>query len=273
MHISDEQQSHFADKGYMIVPNYLDEAELVLARQVCDESVAAIETDMRARGLTEDRINILGKKYFVSSARKTHPELLPLIMSEKAAAVCHAAIGDNVYLHNEQFVVKLCDTETSFAWHQDSGYTVYSGGAAPHPPYLSFWIALDDMREANGTISVLPFDRAPSRGLLEHTWSSEAKAMVGYQGDDAGDLITVAAGTLVAFSSFLLHRSGANTTDRPRRSYFIAYTPTLFTHADPAKGIYSSGEPLLLDGIYQNSTTASASSARVPGQKSRVAAP
>src|SRR5690606_23194315 len=106
---------------------------------------------MRARKLDEDRINVLGKKYFVLSARKTHPELLPLIFSEKAADVCRATLGDTAYLHNEQFVVKMSDTDTSFAWHQDSGYSVYSGGAAPHEPYLTCWIALDDMSEANGT--------------------------------------------------------------------------------------------------------------------------
>lgn len=72
--------------------------------------------------------------------------------------------------------------------------------------------------------------------------------MVGYKGDDQGDLVEVPAGTLVAFSSLLLHKSGANTTDRPRRSYFIAFTPELFLHSDNSKGIYSSGEPVVRDG-------------------------
>lgn len=251
MHIAESQRAQFGELGCMAVPDFLDAAELELVRGVCDASVTEIEADMRARGVTEDRINVLGKKYFVLSARKTHPELLPILFGEKAAAVCRAAIGDTAYLHNEQFVVKLSDEATSFAWHQDSGYTVYSGGAAEHTPYLTCWIALDDMNEANGTISVLPFDRAPSRGLQPHAWDDSVNAMVGYTGSDPGDLIEVPAGTLVAFSSFLLHRSGANTTDRPRRSYFMAYTPTLFTHGDPAKGVYSSGDPLLVDGVLQ----------------------
>ena len=251
MRIDDEQRASFSDAGYMIVPGYLDPASLEVVRNVCDAGVSEIERDMRARGVTEDRINVLGKKYFVLNARKAHPELLPIIFSEKAAAVCQAVTGPEAYLHNEQFVVKMTDTDTSFAWHQDSGYSVYSGGAARHEPYLTFWIALDDMGEENGTISVLPFRRAPSRGLMEHTWDPTVNAMVGYTGDDPGDPVNVPAGTLVAFSSFLLHRSGPNLTARPRRSYFVAYTPTLFTHEDSAKGIYSSGDPLLAGGIFQ----------------------
>jgi hypothetical protein len=31
----------------------------------------------------------------------------------------------------------------------------------------------------------------------------------------------------------------------------VAYTPTLFTHGDASKGVYSSGEPLVVDGRYR----------------------
>ncbi len=237
----------------MIVPDFLDASELAMVRNACDERIKAIEQEMQSRGVTRDRINILGKKYFINNARIHNPALKSLIFSEKAAEVCRATIGTEAFLHNEQFVVKMTDTDTSFAWHQDSGYSVYQGGAAPHKPYITFWIALDNMSLANGTISVLPFSRAPSRDLLEHSWEAGVNAMVGYRGDDPGDLVEVAAGTLVAFSSFLLHKSGANTTSAPRRSYFIAYTPELFTYQDSSKGIYSSGDILMQNNQYINS--------------------
>jgi len=248
MEILPIQKEQFRQEGFMVVPGYLNEHELNIVREACDWSVADIEIEMRSRGIDRDRINVLGKKYFVLSPRKKRPELNDIIFGKKAAAVCRATIGDTAYLHNEQFVVKMMDNETSFAWHQDSGYSVYQGGASIHQPYITFWIALDDMSVANGTISVLPFSRAGSRELVEHVWSEEASAMVGYHGDDPGDPIEVPAGTLVAFSSFLFHRSGSNTTTKPRRSYFIAYTPTLFTYEDVSKGVYSSGEPLITTG-------------------------
>ena len=248
MKITEAHKEHYRKEVFMIVPGYLSAAQLETVRNACDQSIHDLETDMRAKGVTRDRINVLGKKYFVLNPRKDQAVLNDIVFSGNAANVCRATIGDTAYLHNEQFVVKMTDTETSFAWHQDSGYSVYQGGAARHKPYITFWIALDDMSVANGTISVLPFSRAASRELVEHVWVDEQNAMVGYQGDDPGDPVEVAAGTLVAFSSFLFHRSSANTTDKPRRSYFIAYTPELFTHAEVSKGIYSSGEPLLING-------------------------
>jgi len=248
MKITEEQKDQYSIEGFMIIPNFLNSKELEMIRNICDTKVAETEGDMRERGVEKDRINVLGKKYFIHQPHKTHPNLKNIIFSEKIAKVCRATIGDTAYLHSEQFVVKMTDKDTKFAWHQDSGYSVYQGGAEPHKPYLTCWIALDDMSEKNGTISILPFSRSPSRQLIKHTWNEDLNAMVGYDGDDQGDLVEVPAGTLVAFSSFLLHKSGANSTNRPRRSYFIAFTPELFLHSDESKGVYSSGEPVIKDG-------------------------
>ena len=252
MIITKDQIKQYQHEGFMVVPKFLENEKLEMVRNVCDTKVAETEKDMRNRGVEKDRINVLGKKYFIHQPHKTHPSLENIIFSNKVAEVCKATIGDTAYLHSEQFVVKMTDSNTNFAWHQDSGYSVYQGGAQEHTPYLTCWIALDDMSEKNGTISVLPFSRSPSRQLIKHTWDDDLSAMVGYNGEDDGDLVEVPAGTLVAFSSFLLHKSGANSTDRPRRSYFIAFTPELFMHSDESKGVYSSGEPVIQDGLLVN---------------------
>ena len=249
MQINDAQKESFRTNGFMIVEDFLTGEELDAARAACDAEVERSAREMREQGVSENGINVLDRKYFILNARLRRPDLRRIVFSGKTEAVCRATIGETAYLHNEQFVVKMMDRATSFAWHQDSGYSVYSGGAARHEPYVTCWLALDDMSAANGTISVLPFPRhEPSRELLEHTWSQEVNAYVGYEGGDEGDLVEVPAGTLVAFSSRLLHKSGANTTARPRRSYFVAFTPTLFLHGDASKGVYSQGEPVIVDG-------------------------
>jgi ectoine hydroxylase-related dioxygenase (phytanoyl-CoA dioxygenase family) len=246
MNITKQQKENFTKEGFLIVPDFLTTDELETVREICDNSIQQVEEEMKKKNIKEDRINVLGKKYFIKDVRNKHPEMKKIIFSEKTAEVCKATIGETAYLHNEQFVVKMTDKSSSFAWHQDSGYSVYQGGAAKHKPYLTCWVALDDMSEENGTISVLPFSRSPSRELIEHKWDSDANAMVGYKGPDEGDFVKVKAGSLVAFSSFLLHKSGANITDRPRRSFFMAFTPELFTYADNPEKIYSSGEPLII---------------------------
>jgi hypothetical protein len=45
----------------------------------------------------------------------------------------------------------------------------------------------------------------------------ESNDLVGYFGDDPGDPLIVPAGSIACFSTTLINRSSANTTDRMRR--------------------------------------------------------
>ena len=47
---------------------------------------------------------------------------------------------------------------------------------------------------------------------------------MGYQGDDPGDPVIVPAGSIAAFTSYTLHRSGPNLTNRMRRIYLPQYS-------------------------------------------------
>ena len=90
---------------------------------------------------------------------------------------------------------------------------------------MTCWIALDDVDETNGTVYVLPYDRAGTREVVPHRRDPATNDMVGYLGDDPGVPAIVDAGSIVCFSSTLFHRSGPNTTDRLRRVYVAQYSP------------------------------------------------
>jgi ectoine hydroxylase-related dioxygenase (phytanoyl-CoA dioxygenase family) len=133
--------------------------------------------------------------------------------------IAQAALGDTVYLFNEQYVVKAAERGMKFGWHQDSGFIPYA-----HRPYLTCWIALDDVTEANGTVYLLPYSRAGTRDVVEHVREEETNDMVGYFGNDPGDPVLVPAGSIACFSSTVFHRSGPNATDRMRRVYLAQYS-------------------------------------------------
>ena len=129
-----------------------------------------------------------------------------------------------------------------FAWHQDGGYVGY-----PHRAYLSCWVALDDMSEANGTISVLPYGRAGGSTIRAHSKEGGTNDMVGYHGTDPGDLVEVPAGSVVVFSSQTFHRSGANTLPSLRRAYLCQYTAEPMYRPDGRLQI--NAEPFWVDGV------------------------
>jgi ectoine hydroxylase-related dioxygenase (phytanoyl-CoA dioxygenase family) len=158
------------------------------------------------------------------------------------ARIGQAALGDTVYLFNEQYVVKAAEQGMPFSWHQDSGFIDY-----PHRPYLTCWIALDDMTEANGTVYLLPYSRAGTRDVVKHAREEESNDLVGYFGHDPGDPVIVPAGSIACFSSTLFHRSGPNTTDRVRRVYVAQYSAEPILSEDGSQPLRLA-EPLLLEG-------------------------
>ena len=261
--VTPAQREQFRSEGYFVVEGALDAELLGIARSACDRARSALERDLRERGENRhDNISILGSRYFLRKSRERYPELRRVLFNDTTAALCRATIGDTAWLQNEQFVVKLREPTSTFPWHQDSGYNVYRGGAERHPPYVTLWVALDDVGRANGTISLLPWSVVGEGELLEHRWDEATESWVGYDGDEQGVEIEAPAGSIVCLSSLSLHRSAPNTTERPRRSYVMQYTPTLFRRANDYSAvrggtlvdlrsegdIFSDGDPFLLDG-------------------------
>ena len=261
--VTSAQRAQFRSEGYFVVESALDAELLDIARSACDRARAALDRDMRERGENRhDNISILGSRYFLRKSRERYPELRRVLFTETTAALCRATIGETAWLQNEQFVVKLREPTSTFPWHQDSGYNVYRGGAERHVPYVTLWLALDDVGHSNGTISLLPWSAVGGGELLVHRWDEATESWVGYDGDEQGIEIEVPAGSIVCFSSLSLHRSAPNRTERPRRSYVMQYTPTLYRRANDfsavrggtqtdlrgAGNIFPDGDPFLLDG-------------------------
>jgi ectoine hydroxylase-related dioxygenase (phytanoyl-CoA dioxygenase family) len=143
------------------------------------------------------------------------------------AEVCRATLGEDAYFFFDQYVVKGPEQGLDFGWHQDSGYMAANGGPADHAPYLTCWCPLDDATVDNGTVRVLPFPAAPGsrETILPHERQAATNDLAAWPADEPGVAIEARAGDVVAFSSRLLHTTGANRTDRPRRVYLAQYTP------------------------------------------------
>lgn len=109
------------------------------------------------------------------------------------------------------------------AWHQDERYIPTRDRSL-----VGAWIALDDADEGNGCLRVLPQSQRPGRlyPLRDHGMPDEFDPGEEAHGFDDADevLIEVAAGDVVFFNGYLLHRSKRNaSSDRPRRALVNHY--------------------------------------------------
>ena len=247
INIHQDQIHQYHDEGYLVVERVIDDDTLQMLREECSYFMGYMDAVMDAEGRERWGINHRGTRYFVSNRHHLSPRLWRFVYGEVMAQVCQAALGPDVYLFNEQWVVKAAETGGAFAWHQDSGYVKNRDRQATHPPYLTCWCTLDDVDESNGTVHILPHSRGGTRKtIVDHVRDEVDYDLVGYRGDDPGIPMIVPAGSVVAFTSYNFHRSGPNTTEGMRRVFLTQYS------AEPIRGsgggLWSQAVPFLRDG-------------------------
>jgi ectoine hydroxylase-related dioxygenase (phytanoyl-CoA dioxygenase family) len=230
------QKSQFEREGYAVFEHILDAQTLALLREQCDRFVEREDARMDAAGVDTIGISHRGRRYFANECQRAQPALRSMLFSQTMADVCRATLGEDAYFFFDQFVVKGPEGGLPFSWHQDSGYVVGNGGPPAHKPYLTCWIPLDDATAANGTVRVLPFSKVPAskQGPLPHHRLPGANDLVGWTDDSLAETVEARAGSIVAFSSLLLHATGANQTDRYRRVYLAQYTAEPMLDRDSA---------------------------------------
>lgn len=230
--IFEDQKARFVRDGYAVFPGALAGRFLQLLCDGCDAFVAREEERMDAAGADRLGLSHRGRRYFANECQRERPALRQMLLSRTMADICRATLGDTAYFFFDQYAVKGPEGGLPFAWHQDSAYVVAHGGPADHLPYLTRWCPLDDVTAENGTVRVIPGSH--KRGIIAHArqeGTGDLAAHVDAEGihsathvDAEGIAIEAAAGSVVAFSSLLLHATGANRSPRPRRVYLAQYT-------------------------------------------------
>lgn len=239
--VSERQARQFREEGFFVLERIIPQGYLDALRSECQRFIEERDAEMDRLGVESLDLDHKGRRYFVH-AYEGSERVREFLFSGLMAEVVRATLGDTAYLFNEQYVVKAAEKGMKFGWHQDSGFIGY-----PHQPYLSCWCALDDVTVENGTVYLLPYSRAGTRELIEHVKDEQTNDMVGYFGDDPGEPVVVPAGSIACFSSFCLHRSGANETNRSRRVYLAQYSAEPILTED-GSGIRHLAEPFLEGG-------------------------
>ena len=166
MTLSTESES-FRHNGYCILENGLTSDELGALRAAADELLAEPPVDGGGRfhdiGRGDDR-------RFLRQRHADYPAIAEFLFSDRMKETATALLDASPFLFNEQFVVKGSQTGATFAWHQDGAYVGFD-----HAPYLTVWIALDEVTDDNGCLYILP------RNL------DEDSSLVGTPPGDQGD--------------------------------------------------------------------------------------
>ncbi len=206
--LTKKQVQQFADVGYTLTDQLFTDAEL-------DQFVARIEEARTEWGKT-----MRGNNPFVCGLERSHQFAMDALTAKPIVEAAMQLLGPDLDIFSgSQIAYKPAKSGSSFIWHQDGGYS-YCEPAH----YLTIWLALDDATVENGTIWVIP--GSYKWGRLTHRRSKDNhNDMVGYDESHPYQGVPVEAkrGQAAMFSSLTLHKSGQNTTDKPRRAWVMQY--------------------------------------------------
>lgn len=230
--ISDEQWDSYFRNGYLQLGPVADADQVERLKQRVDDLALGrvVNPDVRLQLDTGGRYEDLPEATEVTSQhtllyRKvqgletddlfrtvlTHP-----ILAEVAAH--HYGRHTSATLFRAMVMNKPASQGTLLPWHQDGGDV----WALDRDPLITIWMALDDATAANGCVEVLPGSHR--LGLLSQQGStiSEEEARR-HCPEDAVVAMEVPAGHAILMHNWLLHRSGINRTEVPRRAFTASY--------------------------------------------------
>lgn len=163
----------------------------------------------------------------IDNAWWADPTLAALATDPRLGEVAAALLGvDEVRLWQDQLLHKPPGgpATTTIGWHQDwaSWDTV-----ASHEAFVTAWVALDDVDDANGAMQVIPGSH--HWGLLPGAsdfFGTDREAQLERLGDGRAiepRSIVLEAGQVSFHHPLTFHGSGPNTSDRMRRSLAIHF--------------------------------------------------
>ena len=221
--LTQQKVNEFKSQGFLVLKDFVSSGVLLELKESLNNIFKEIDKEsIRVKQSYKNKhygdISKAGRK-FIKNQSSYYPAIQKYLKSKPIKEVVTKLLDSDAFIFNEQFVMKEPNTQSSFNWHQDSGYINFD-----HKPYLTTWLALDDTHSLNGPLSVIPTNIGTTAEVLTHQWSDKSKDLFIEVDEAKAKTLHVAAGALVVFSSLTPHASGANQSSKTRTAYLAQYS-------------------------------------------------
>ncbi|MQA30641.1 MAG: hypothetical protein GEU82_12530, partial [Luteitalea sp.] len=230
--LTDEQWRQYDQQGYLRLGSMFGASHLDKLRQRLDDIMLgqvrnpALQFQLDTGGRYEDLPDPVAElatatlKYRKVQGLESDPLVLDLIRLDLFRDICARQYGKHasVSIFRAMMMNKPANQGTHLPWHQDAG-DVWK---LDRDPLVTVWVALDAATRENGCLQIIPGSH--KLGLLSKNGSTiSASHAETYCPDEAITYLEVEAGEAILLHNWLLHRSGINGTDAPRRALTTCY--------------------------------------------------
>jgi phytanoyl-CoA hydroxylase len=231
--VSDEHRACFRDNGFVRLDGFLsadevDEVQGVVQRFV-DREIAVPGKDYCDMAGESGRRPEDYRLVNVMLPSRYYPEW-PSAFRLRAARAAHDLYNDPdlalVFDYDQILCKRGRQPDAVFAWHQDLAYWPAD---TPDTRTATFWLAVDDATEENGCMRFVP-GSVRERQLRRHApvlgdrGTSHALGCALLPSDEVV-AAPVPRGSVTVHNEHVVHGSGGNRSDGPRRAYVICFRP------------------------------------------------
>jgi len=222
--LTDQEREQFATDGYIVragaIPKDRVEHYCTVLSELVERSRSLQTSDAHwVLELDADARPIPGFLSKVQGVCAVEPRIRELAAEPAVVGAVHSLIGTEVDFFGTKFFPKLPGGSTSTHWHQDNWYW-----NTDTDQIVSAAIYLQDTDAETGCLRVIPGShRGP---IIEHVQSANG-AWSTVDESSAVDVVCP-AGTVVLFSSSIIHGAYDNFSDRSSYRTAWHYTPSSF---------------------------------------------
>jgi phytanoyl-CoA hydroxylase len=225
-----KHHEHFDEHGYVILGSLLSGSELSGLRRRAEDLMmgrvttpgVAFQLDGEENDYGKLQPRTIGPSEHTLNYRRldelhNDPLYLDYMQHPVFRQLTRHYIGDDVSIFRSMFMNKPANRGTVLPWHQDVG----EGWGLDTTPATTVWTAIDDATVESGCMQIVPGSH--KHGILnaKHFTSEEDQAR--YCTPDKVMDLEMRAGEAVLINNLMIHRSGVNITDNPRRALSVAY--------------------------------------------------
>ncbi len=233
--ITDDQWAQFEEEGYLRLGKMMDDDELAGLQQRIDDIMLGkvkvhekmyMQLDSESGDYSEKRKTTRGHEVATLNYRKIQDlEFDPLFLSYMQKPlfreICARAYGPDtpISCYRAMFLNKPAGKGTYLPWHQDRF------GILDLDPIATVWTALDRATVENGCVGIVP---GSHRSSIEQDDSVSFAFLTDEQAatvlvEAEREYLELEAGEAALLHNWLLHGSGVNKTETPRRGFSVCY--------------------------------------------------
>lgn len=214
--IEDRHHNEMDSQGFTVLEDVFSAREMEELGALIDAYQKRHTERLAAVGGTDGGISRADEITFTDHLAEADPGIMEFVKRPEFVALLAQFLGPDCDLYWNQSVYKAGGGTKQFPWHQDDGYTPVTPS-----PYLTLWLAINDVTVENGSIWVLPGSH--KKGLLPHEDTSIGKSCYSLDEPEQGVPVPLKAGSMAVFWSLTVHKSGLNVTDGVRKAFVIQY--------------------------------------------------